>query len=152
MEENTAYVLAFSKESSLQINMFEPTDPSDSKKSLVIGDESWLYNQVLSESLHPPKETKKTKPKTKTSNTSKPGVTFPEAFPRSLPWEVIERNYYPVEQARRSNFRHRPVGLGVLVGSWGSGRRFGGATFPEGSKVSELEGLYEFFWKLAKQG
>merc|ERR1712054_231645 len=27
--------------------------------------------------------------------------------------KVIQRNYYPVEQARRSNFRHRPIGLGV---------------------------------------
>lgn len=27
--------------------------------------------------------------------------------------KVIDRNYYPVEEARRSNFRHRPVGLGV---------------------------------------
>eukprot|EP00442_Polarella_glacialis_P017041 CAMPEP_0115151472 /NCGR_PEP_ID=MMETSP0227-20121206/65612_1 /TAXON_ID=89957 /ORGANISM="Polarella glacialis, Strain CCMP 1383" /LENGTH=858 /DNA_ID=CAMNT_0002561949 /DNA_START=68 /DNA_END=2645 /DNA_ORIENTATION=+ len=27
--------------------------------------------------------------------------------------KVIDRNYYPVEQARRSNMRHRPVGLGV---------------------------------------
>ena len=27
--------------------------------------------------------------------------------------QVIERNYYPVEEARRSNLRHRPVGLGV---------------------------------------
>jgi len=26
---------------------------------------------------------------------------------------VIERNYYPVEEARRSNMRHRPIGLGV---------------------------------------
>merc|ERR1712073_221353 len=26
---------------------------------------------------------------------------------------VINRNYYPVEEARRSNFRHRPIGLGV---------------------------------------
>lgn len=26
---------------------------------------------------------------------------------------VIDRNYYPVPQARRSNMRHRPVGLGV---------------------------------------
>lgn len=26
---------------------------------------------------------------------------------------VIDRNYYPVEKARRSNMRHRPVGLGV---------------------------------------
>merc|ERR1719201_3263827 len=26
---------------------------------------------------------------------------------------VIDRNYYPVEEARRSNFRHRPIGLGV---------------------------------------
>jgi len=27
--------------------------------------------------------------------------------------KVIERNFYPVEEARRSNLRHRPVGLGV---------------------------------------
>lgn len=27
--------------------------------------------------------------------------------------KVIDVNYYPVEQARRSNMRHRPVGLGV---------------------------------------
>jgi ribonucleoside-diphosphate reductase alpha subunit len=27
--------------------------------------------------------------------------------------KVIERNYYPVEQARNSNFRHRPIGIGV---------------------------------------
>merc|ERR1719502_1385779 len=27
--------------------------------------------------------------------------------------KVIDRNYYPVEQARRSNMRHRPIGLGV---------------------------------------
>jgi len=26
---------------------------------------------------------------------------------------VIDRNYYPVEEARRSNLRHRPIGLGV---------------------------------------
>ncbi|KAI8986440.1 ribonucleotide reductase [Pilobolus umbonatus] len=26
---------------------------------------------------------------------------------------VIDVNYYPVEEARRSNFRHRPIGLGV---------------------------------------
>lgn len=26
---------------------------------------------------------------------------------------VIDRNYYPVEEARRSNMRHRPVGIGV---------------------------------------
>ena len=26
---------------------------------------------------------------------------------------VIDRNYYPVEEARNSNFRHRPIGLGV---------------------------------------
>jgi hypothetical protein len=26
---------------------------------------------------------------------------------------VIDRNYYPVAAARRSNMRHRPVGLGV---------------------------------------
>lgn len=27
--------------------------------------------------------------------------------------KVIDVNYYPVETARRSNMRHRPVGLGV---------------------------------------
>merc|ERR1719163_2545154 len=27
--------------------------------------------------------------------------------------KVINRNYYPTEEARRSNFRHRPIGLGV---------------------------------------
>ena len=27
--------------------------------------------------------------------------------------KVIDRNHYPVEEARRSNMRHRPVGLGV---------------------------------------
>eukprot|EP00586_Coscinodiscus_wailesii_P004001 CAMPEP_0172487836 /NCGR_PEP_ID=MMETSP1066-20121228/17074_1 /TAXON_ID=671091 /ORGANISM="Coscinodiscus wailesii, Strain CCMP2513" /LENGTH=802 /DNA_ID=CAMNT_0013254687 /DNA_START=131 /DNA_END=2539 /DNA_ORIENTATION=- len=26
---------------------------------------------------------------------------------------VIDRNYYPIEEARRSNMRHRPVGIGV---------------------------------------
>ncbi len=26
---------------------------------------------------------------------------------------IIDHNYYPVEEARRSNFRHRPIGLGV---------------------------------------
>ena len=28
--------------------------------------------------------------------------------------KVIDRNYYPVKEAENSNFRHRPVGLGVL--------------------------------------
>merc|ERR1712054_465143 len=27
--------------------------------------------------------------------------------------KVIDRNYYPVEEARHSNMRHRPIGLGV---------------------------------------
>merc|ERR1712238_173951 len=26
---------------------------------------------------------------------------------------VIDRNFYPIEEARRSNMRHRPVGIGV---------------------------------------
>lgn len=26
---------------------------------------------------------------------------------------IIDVNYYPVETARRSNFRHRPIGIGV---------------------------------------
>ena len=28
---------------------------------------------------------------------------------------IIDRNYYPVEAARRSNLRHRPIGIGVQV-------------------------------------
>ena len=27
----------------------------------------------------------------------------------------VDRNYYPVEEARRSNMRHRPIGLGAKV-------------------------------------
>jgi ribonucleotide reductase alpha subunit len=27
--------------------------------------------------------------------------------------KIIDVNYYPVEQARRSNMRHRPIGIGV---------------------------------------
>ena len=27
--------------------------------------------------------------------------------------KVIDVNYYPVEEARKSNMRHRPIGLGV---------------------------------------
>jgi ribonucleoside-diphosphate reductase alpha chain len=27
--------------------------------------------------------------------------------------KVIDRNFYPVEKARRSNFRHRPIGIGI---------------------------------------
>ena len=27
--------------------------------------------------------------------------------------KVIDINHYPVEEARRSNMRHRPIGLGV---------------------------------------
>ncbi|CAK9118403.1 unnamed protein product [Durusdinium trenchii] len=27
--------------------------------------------------------------------------------------KVIDRNYYPIEEAKRSNLRHRPIGLGV---------------------------------------
>lgn len=26
---------------------------------------------------------------------------------------VIDRNYYPVKEAEKSNFRHRPIGIGV---------------------------------------
>lgn len=26
---------------------------------------------------------------------------------------IIDRNYYPIEEAKRSNIRHRPIGLGV---------------------------------------
>ena len=26
---------------------------------------------------------------------------------------VIDRNFYPIEEARRSNMRHRPIGIGV---------------------------------------
>jgi ribonucleotide reductase alpha subunit len=27
--------------------------------------------------------------------------------------KVIDRNYYPVEEARTSNMKHRPIGIGV---------------------------------------
>ena len=27
--------------------------------------------------------------------------------------EIIDKNYYPVEEARKSNMRHRPIGIGV---------------------------------------
>ena len=30
--------------------------------------------------------------------------------------KIIDVNYYPVETARRSNMRHRPIGMGVQVG------------------------------------
>lgn len=33
---------------------------------------------------------------------------------RNLNW-IIDRNHYPVETARRSNLRHRPIGIGVQV-------------------------------------
>lgn len=26
---------------------------------------------------------------------------------------VIDRNYYPIQEAKTSNFRHRPIGIGV---------------------------------------
>jgi len=29
--------------------------------------------------------------------------------------KIIDVNYYPVETARRSNMRHRPIGMGVQV-------------------------------------
>lgn len=28
---------------------------------------------------------------------------------------VIDVNYYPIEEARNSNMRHRPIGIGVQV-------------------------------------
>lgn len=27
--------------------------------------------------------------------------------------KIIDRNYYPVIEAKNSNFRHRPIGIGV---------------------------------------
>lgn len=33
--------------------------------------------------------------------------------------KIIDVNFYPTESARRSNMRHRPIGLGVQVG-WAS--------------------------------
>jgi ribonucleoside-diphosphate reductase subunit M1 len=29
--------------------------------------------------------------------------------------KIIDVNHYPLEEARRSNFRHRPIGIGVQV-------------------------------------
>lgn len=31
--------------------------------------------------------------------------------------KIIDINYYPVETARRSNMRHRPIGIGVQARS-----------------------------------
>lgn len=45
--------------------------------------------------------------------------------------KIIDVNYYPVETARRSNMRHRPIGLGVQVGCrWAGGRLGRGLTAP----------------------
>ena len=33
--------------------------------------------------------------------------------------KVIDVNYYPVVEARNSNMRHRPIGIGVQVGAGG---------------------------------
>ena len=27
--------------------------------------------------------------------------------------KIIDRNFYPIEEAKRSNMRHRPIGIGV---------------------------------------
>jgi ribonucleotide reductase alpha subunit len=27
--------------------------------------------------------------------------------------KIIDVNYYPIEEARRSNMRHRPIGIGI---------------------------------------
>lgn len=32
---------------------------------------------------------------------------------------IIDINYYPLDEARRSNFRHRPIGIGVQVRLFG---------------------------------
>lgn len=29
--------------------------------------------------------------------------------------KIIDNNFYPVEAARRSNMRHRPIGIGIQV-------------------------------------
>lgn len=39
--------------------------------------------------------------------------------------KIIDVNYYPAETARRSNLRHRPVGIGVQV----SGKPEGGCPY-----------------------
>lgn len=36
--------------------------------------------------------------------------------------KIIDVNYYPAESARRSNMRHRPIGLGVQVQRLMAGR------------------------------
>ena len=35
---------------------------------------------------------------------------------------VIDVNYYPIPEARNSNMRHRPIGIGVQVGGGHGGR------------------------------
>ena len=27
--------------------------------------------------------------------------------------KVIDKNYYPIEECKKSNFRHRPIGIGI---------------------------------------
>jgi len=41
-------------------------------------------------------------------------ITITKIITRNLN-KVIDLNYYPVEEARRSNMRHRPIGIGVQV-------------------------------------
>lgn len=36
---------------------------------------------------------------------------------------VIDVNYYPIPEARNSNMRHRPIGIGVQVRRRGGGRK-----------------------------
>merc|ERR1712194_314211 len=49
--------------------------------------------------------------------------------------KVIDRNYYPTEEARRSNMRHRPIGLGVqgLADAYMMMRLPSNAKLPRGS-------------------
>lgn len=41
-------------------------------------------------------------------------ITVTKVITRNLN-KIIDLNYYPVEEAKRSNFRHRPIGIGVQV-------------------------------------
>ena len=41
-------------------------------------------------------------------------VTVTKVITKNLN-NIIDLNYYPVEEAKRSNFRHRPIGIGVQV-------------------------------------
>jgi hypothetical protein len=59
--------------------------------------------------------------------------------------KIIDVNYYPTETARRSNFRHRPIGLGVQVGACGLQDRMRQSLLHSGNchHVQQQSGVYK---------